>query len=138
MYSEVEKYVAALKAAEEAYSAAVRALGETFPNHDYSGAPCARCKAARPINTEMDRAEQAAWDSLKESRNPLVRWIAETCDEYKPYAQAVLEMFPASMDELNELARRHGWCPEWDRFKRMAERAGVLPAEVSADTEVSA
>lgn len=124
MYPEVEQYLAAVEAAEEAYR-------NSPVNGDCGKGTCRICNRMT--------SKGSAWASLGESENPLVRWIAENCGAHVSEATEVLRALPAPMSELDALARERRWCDEWDRFKRMAEEAGVLSDTVLlSDTEVSA
>lgn len=82
-------------------------------------------------------AETDAWKALKTAADPLVRWIAENCEDYRFEAAFVLRALPASMDELDALARENGWCGMWGGFRRQAEQAGVLSAATAPEGEVT-
>lgn len=122
MYDEVKTFVAAMDAAKEQY----RNAPPKTPGGPHNELTCPLC--AREVS------EGVAWDALKASTDPLVRWIAENVDEYKRHATKILEALPASMAELDKIADAHNWCGDWEFFKAAAEKAGVLPvdAEVSA------
>lgn len=125
MYPEVEQYIAARSAADEVYAAAPRQDWDK-PHTPETCAVCAQ-----------EAAYAAAWEALKDSQEPLVRWIAENCWDYASEALTALKALPAPMSELDALASRNGWCGTWESFKTQARQAGVLPAE-TAGQEVSA
>jgi len=122
MYPEVEKFLAAVKAAEEAcYKTPVQ-----YGRHDASTCPACIKEAAL----------KAALEPLEGSKDPLVSWIAKNAKSHAEEASMVLALLPASMAELDALALREDWCGTWEWFKDKARAAGVLPAETGA--EVSA
>jgi hypothetical protein len=159
MYPEVQRYLDAVKAADAAWSQIVRqcaaaedaawqearADGWTPP----AGACCSDCawmdtppmralnKVEENSRETRDAAQATAWDALRASEVPLVRWIAEECGEFRYEANEVLEALPASLEELDALARRRNWCGAWDNFRRRALAAGVV-ADAPKDSEVPA
>jgi hypothetical protein len=161
MYPEVEQFIAALDAAREAETAAYNAAHAAYEakkdaanvgGHVWSGGPCKACDfKSGPAGVEHRDAIEAAWEAflaaqkaawvaLAESADPLVRWIAENCQGYADEAQEILRMLPASLMKLDVVASDRGWCGDWDRLRKAAEEAGVLPAAsaVPAESEVSA
>ena len=61
--------------------------------------------------------------------DPLVRWlVTDVWGSYSSYAASVLQVLPATMDAINEVARRGDWCSEYNRLVEQAERAGVTDA----------
>lgn len=157
MNPEVKTYIEAYDAAEAAfekaykeYSAAYRAALEVAKDnglrHGFCCWECAyrQSSLAQLLNNyrhdlyaARNSAKGDAWKALKGAADPLVRWIAENCEDYRYEATHVLRALPASMDELDALAREKGWCGAWDDFRRRAERAGVLPAASPAEPEAS-
>jgi hypothetical protein len=161
MYPEVEQFIAALDAAREAETAAYNAAHAAYEakkaaanagDHVWSGGACPPCDFKKgPAGVERQKAIDAAWDAfeaaqtaawvaLAESADPLVRWIAENCQGYADEAQEILRLLPAPLEALDEFAYDQGWCGAWDRLRKAAEEAGVLPAAtaVPAESEVSA
>lgn len=161
MYPEVEQYLDALRAAEkteqkaraearaaqEAAHKAAKANGWQRP----AGSCCTECAYNETplgklleghftaIYRTSDTAENAAWDALRASEVPLVRWIAENCREYRWEAGRVLAELPAPIEELDALATAAGWCGVWGRFRRYALAAGVVAdAPQGSESEVSA
>lgn len=133
MYPDVEQYMAAIEAARETFDAAYDAARDSGIRHTWDGSACARCEAEAPFRQAYSDARDAAWETLKGSTEPLVRWIAENCSNCQSEALAVLQALPASMDELNEIAIEQEWCEVWTDFVRLADAAGVLPAESKAE-----
>lgn len=123
MYPEVEQYIAAVAAADETY------------NKSPGGGKCSEGTCQVCVRND---AQAAAWESFRASQDSLVRWIAENCEDYRSDAQLILEVLPASMAELNQIAATNEWCGVWEAFVSEAREAGVLPAEATADTAVSA
>lgn len=142
MYDEVKAYVAAMAAARDQYeSTNATLLGGAEHTSGPFAANCPACKAVADTadertaaDTARRSAEEGAWDALKASGDPLVRWIGENCGLVRYDAQTVLEALPASRAELDALAEQYGWCEEYAEFRERAAHAGVLPkdAEVSA------
>lgn len=156
MYPEVKTYVEACEAAEticgNAYAekqAAYRAALAVAKDNGLPPDCCWECaydetplgKLLNDYNTTLRNtlaaAEVDAWQALKTAADPLVRWIAENCEDYRFEAASVLRALPASMDELDALARENGWCGMWGGFRRQAEQAGVLPAATAPEGEVT-
>lgn len=155
MNPEVKTYIEAYDAAEAAFdkahkewSAAYRAALEVAKDNGLQlGFCCWDCayresavaqllnRGRRNLFDARDSAQDDAWGALKGSADPLVRWIAENCEDYRYEATHVLRALPASMDELDALAREKDWCGAWDDFRRRAEQAGVLPAASPAEPE---
>ncbi len=158
MYPEVEQYVAALEVAGEAarrqlvaldaaLDAAAKSAGAGTHTSGVLNANCPRCTWLRgplgvllgnrgdTVRSELSAAQDAAWATLRASEVPLVRWIAENCEEFPDEALEVLRVLPASLMELDVLAREAGWCGIWDRFRARAIEAGVAP--IATKDEVS-
>lgn len=132
MQPEVRKYVESVDAANAAYKAAVDAAAAKYPERfgfTEDGERQARAfdKEADAAYAACNAARTTAWDALKASSDPMVKWIAENCAQYKGEAQHVLSALPATVDELDELADRQGWCGVWGEFRQQAIDAGVMP-----------
>lgn len=158
MYPEVQQYLDAVKAADAAHhlcavqcyaadSAAFRAAREggwTEPagacRRDCAWPETPLARAIRKVRKDSyatrDAARATAWDALRASEVPLVRWIAEECEEYAWEARQVLAALPASLEELDALASEERWCGAWDGFRRQALAAGVV-ADAPKDSEVT-
>jgi hypothetical protein len=129
---EVAAYIQALDDAEKAREASMDAAEKKYPKrHDWRGEESAKQRSG--FGAEIDAAYEAqrkanseAWDALKESSDPLVKWIAENCGEYRGEARRVLSALPATIDELDELASENEWCGVWGQFRDNAAEAGVI------------
>ncbi|MDQ1041795.1 hypothetical protein [Streptomyces sp. V4I2] len=132
MLPEVQKYVESVEAATTAQSAAVTAAGEKYPERHGYGEEGRRQDSAYSEEigkayTMSADAQKAAWEALKTSDDPLVKWIAENCGEYRTEAQYILAILPATADELDDLADTRDWCGVWGDFRQRAIDAGVMP-----------
>lgn len=132
MLPEVRKYTESVDAARTARDAAIEAAEEKYPGRLGYGEDARRQDLA--FDTETGSAEvacedalEAAWDALKASRDPLVKWIAENCDGHQEQARYVLTALPATVGELDDLADEKDWCTVWDDFRQRAIEAGVMP-----------
>lgn len=134
MYDDVKVLIAARDAANGKYAAARRAASG---QHAIGTADCPGCVANQKAYAECFAVLEAAWEPLKGSADPLVRWIAENCDiAHRSDAALILEALPASMETLDGIAEDQNWCAEYTALRSRAERAGVLPA--AAGTAVPA
>lgn len=151
MHPEVEQFIAAMEAAEAAENAACNAAWKAFdeaaeaagfgwhsaepyarcPRCEFSDGPggTARDAAMKAAGEAAEAAENAAWDALKASGDPLVAWIAAHCRGYAYEATEVLRALPAPIETLDALARKRGWCGIWREFRERAEQDGVLPSQ---------
>ncbi|TLS45806.1 hypothetical protein FE633_13710 [Streptomyces montanus] len=132
MLPEVQKFVESVEAAIAARVATVEAAEQKYPERHSCGEVGRREYNA--YSEEINKAyakcsgvQAAAWGALKVSSDPLVKWIAENCTEYREQAQSVLAALPATVDELDDLADKNDWCSVWDEFRRQAINAGVMP-----------
>ncbi|WP_086804152.1 hypothetical protein [Streptomyces caniscabiei] len=129
---EVRQYIESVEAAKTAHDAALDAADKKYPErygHSEDGAQqtSAHSEEIRKAYATLADAQTAAWDALKTSGDPLVRWIAENCQEYRGQAECILIILPATVDELDELADTKGWCEVWDNLRQQAMDAGVVP-----------
>ncbi|MFC7309026.1 hypothetical protein ACFQVC_33085 [Streptomyces monticola] len=132
MLPEVQKYVERVEAATSARDAAVTKAHAKYPERYGSGEEARRQNIAygEELNKAYDMYAdlfEAAWDALKSSSDPLAKWIAENCGEYRDQAVTVLAALPATLGELEALAEREDWCGVWDDFKERAIEAGFMP-----------
>ncbi|MEV2236044.1 hypothetical protein AB0H69_46880 [Streptomyces phaeochromogenes] len=135
MLPEVQRYVESVETANAAQSAAVAAADTKYPERYGYGEEGRR--QANSYSEEVNRAyttradvQEAAWSSLKTSSDPLVKWIAENCADYRQEAQCVLVALPATVGELDDLADQNDWCGVWGKFRQLAIDAGVVAAIV--------
>lgn len=132
MLPDVRAFIDAREAASTAYRSAMEGVEEQFPKrydyHSDDGREQRRkYSAAREAAAGVEhKAQEEAWEKLAESADPLVRWIAQNCDEYRGEAQTVLRTLPATLDELDELAMERDWCGTWAGFRDQAIAAGVV------------
>ncbi|MFD9441930.1 hypothetical protein ACFWBR_27780 [Streptomyces sp. NPDC060006] len=132
MLPEVQKYVETIEAATTAQSAALVTADEKYAErHGYSEDSQRQGSAyraeIRKAYATCENVQEAAWGALKASGDPLVRWIAENCAEYRGEAQCILAALPATVDELDDLADTKDWCGVWGNFRQQAIDAGVIP-----------
>lgn len=132
MYAEVQHYIDAEAEAASKLQNDQNEIGTRYPNRHALGRDAA--EEYRGYSRELDAvydvykiARNTAWQGLKESTDPLVRWIAENCKEYQGEAISILRALPASLDDLDTIAYDASWCGVWGEFRDAAERAGVLP-----------
>lgn len=125
---DVAAYFAATEKAQEEYQARRRAVHE-----EYEGADDLRFGSAerstKLVDAMRDRnaAVHEARTTLAKSSDPLVAWIAtNVLSTYDSEARAVLHALPATLGELDDLAYRNGWCPDWQTLRRRALVAGVV------------
>jgi hypothetical protein len=132
MYAEVQHYIDAEAAAQAKLGVGQVEIGTRYPNRHGLGRDAAQ--EYQDYSRELDAvydvykiARNTAWQGLKESTDPLVRWIAENCKDYQGEAISILRALPASLDDLDTIAYDASWCSVWGEFREAAERAGVLP-----------
>lgn len=115
MHEDVRRYLAAEEARQGAYRKA---------NEDYHAA----CRDARIAlaKAKLEIAQESGWGSLTQSSDPLIRWIAQNCENHKEHATEILKALPAPLSTLQEIAGEGGWCGEWDRLVDRAVRDGVI------------
>ncbi|MFJ8142623.1 hypothetical protein [Streptomyces sp. NPDC096013] len=130
---EVQEYIERLDAADKAHSAALNAANEKYPQRYADGDEAQRQRAG--FHTEVTASYQAltdaynaAWEALRNSGDPLVKWIADNCANYSADARVILTALPATLGQLDALAEDEGWCPVWDSFRQQAIDAGVAPS----------
>jgi hypothetical protein len=135
---EVQAYITARNAAGEAQRVAAAALEEKHerayqgygdeyytPEKKEQRAEHSREREATYVALQV--ATNEAWNTLGQSSDPLIRFIAEQCKDYQDYAVKVLSILPASVDEMDALAEEYDWCHIWTRFRDQAIEAGVMP-----------
>jgi hypothetical protein len=133
MLPEVQAYIDATEAADKADADGGRALHEKYRKYCYDDSDegyeqrRAFRKERSALWSSRDEAREAAWAALKESSDPLVKWIAENCADYRDQAETILRALPATAEELDAIAEEHDWCGVWNGFRDQAADAGVLP-----------
>ncbi|WP_190086382.1 hypothetical protein [Streptomyces longisporoflavus] len=132
MLPEVQTYIQSVEAATAAQSAAAVAADQKYPER-YGYGENSRSQASayseeiRKVYDTGAETLEAAWNALKTSGDPLVKWIAENCGEYRAEARCILAALPATVDELDDLAEANDWCRVWGSFRQQAIDAGVMP-----------
>jgi hypothetical protein len=124
----VTEYFQAIEAANATFKAAMESVDAKYAanSETYEQRQTWR-EERRPIDAAHTAAHEAAWSALKGSSDPLVKWIAENCEEYRGEAGTILKALPATADELDDLAEENEWCTTWNAFRDRAIAAGVLP-----------
>ncbi|MFC8436498.1 hypothetical protein [Streptomyces sp. NPDC057253] len=135
MLPEVRAYVEAIEAASAEEDKVRQAAAARYPKRfDWDEEGQRQISAHNKVTGEAYRArvhaQDDAWSALKTSSDPLVRWIAENCAEYRDHARQVLSALPATLGELDALAEQGGWCGVWDAFRQRAIDAGAMPGPV--------
>lgn len=133
MLPEVKAYVAAREAARAAFNESIKDAEAKYPMRNDWNAGDSRVQR-QAFREAQDAAYGArsvafdtAWGALKQSGDPLVKWIAENAEDYAGEALIVLQALPATLDELDDLAERQDWCGTWTSLKERAIAAGVMP-----------
>lgn len=140
---DVKTYLAAVEAALQAFREAESALGDKYPQRgEYTDEGREQRRKhydeLGAASDAHDAASQAAWDVLKTSSDPLVKWIAEKAGGYQNQAAQVLNVLPATLEELDALAGEHEWCGTWTALRDRAIAAGVMPGYVPPSAAVKA
>lgn len=149
MLPEVEKYLAAREQIEKTYKKKYADIYETKPKdissyqyfdwQEYDKAHAAYITAYQEWSVEnrpaLDRLTRERNDALKKARNelaettsdPIARWMITTLrDSYEGYMRDVLEILPATYEEIEELSVRKAWCSDFDEFVEWAIKDGVI------------
>lgn len=137
MYPEVEAFVTAIDAANEAHQQTVNET-ETAYNAVYNDsrstneerdAVYQRYRQARSTNDAIRNATfELEWAKLGLSENPLVAYMARNIPSNyrKGHAVPILKILPATLAEMREVAVSHGWCQEFERLMNDGIAAGVV------------
>jgi hypothetical protein len=72
------------------------------------------------------QAHQQAWALLDTSDDPLVKYIHAHCHGYPDHAVRILEILPADLPAMQEVALKGGWCDVFGGFVAGAVRQKVL------------
>jgi FAD/FMN-containing dehydrogenase len=81
--------------------------------------------ARRPAWDAYKAVERQAWESLA-CGDPLVDWIISNATAHNVEAVQLLCALPATLADLDDLARDKRWCPEWDDLRDKAISDGVI------------
>ena len=127
MLPEVDTYFATCEAADSFYeenTAALRkALGDTPTELEN------RIYGIQVDATEQIRAakKNEAWRELRGADDKVVAWIARKFrSEYRDRCEKVLEILPATTDQLEELRVAQGWCGDFTDYVDQAIADGAL------------
>ncbi|MDG4857097.1 hypothetical protein P8605_02805 [Streptomyces sp. T-3] len=129
---EVQTYFESVETLAADRSAAVAAAAAKYPERYGYGEKARRQDRAHSEEVSKayaahTKAHAVAWGTLTASSDPLVKWIAENCADHCEEARCVLGILPATVDEIDDLAEREGWCRVWEDYRQRALDAGVLP-----------
>jgi hypothetical protein len=130
MLPEVEAYLAAMDAAEATYHNDWAKAREQYAaqRDDWGNRPEAYYAAHDRVNEARRIAKQEAARLLEGAQDPLAAWIVKnTLNGHREHSMRILKALPASLDDLNRIAREHGWCAEWARYRGRAIADGALP-----------
>jgi hypothetical protein len=89
-------------------------------------------RAAHTTWLDADKQRYSHFETLskklaEETEDKLVKYIAEKwLDEYHEQAVLILEALPASLTELDKIAKDQGWCSAWGDAVDDAAEAGVI------------
>lgn len=76
---------------------------------------------------QYDRRDKLVKELLEATDDKLVRFIVQSyLSDYANQAIKVLKVLPATLDELDELAVREGWCGVWTDAVDEAVEAGAI------------
>ncbi|MFJ4791007.1 hypothetical protein [Streptomyces sp. NPDC088794] len=137
MLPEVQRFVESMAAATDAeYEATEVARNKYTERYGDSEEALRQSRAysgdVLKASARCRRAYADAWDSLKSSSDPFVKWIADHCGSYRSEARVVLTALPSTVEDLDRLAEAEGWCEVWDDLREQAVDAGVMPGAEGA------
>lgn len=141
MIPEVEAYFFAMQNTDE-YDRAVNQAETDNPlprwsvtltdakRAEYYAAEGKRQDAMRKADHDWKERQGQALDALKNSNDPLVRWIAQHVGvrgDYRRYVDYVLRALPMTREELEEFGEQQGLGSGYRLLVEAAGQAGVLP-----------
>lgn len=96
-------------------------------------------RAAHTENHERYRAVMGEARKVlrTKTRDPIIRWMLTSIEDYDPYIETVLPILPATREQLEELATQNDWCSQFDHFMEEATKAGILPPADPSEPDVS-
>lgn len=100
-------------------------------------------RAIAQLKARQDRRERraAAMDHLRNSDNPVVKWLATDRviqRDYTSYRDQVLQALPMTREEIESYGDRMGWCGDYERMMERAKEAGVLPEPTPPLADINA
>lgn len=131
---DVRVYIDAVQQATQSLHSTHQALSAMYPDRDEQGTSeqYAQYEAFWTQKDEYtDRfiaACTTAWLALVDSRNPLIAWVGRNCSSSPAEARILLAALPASLRELDQLAKEEEWGLYWGIMRSQMAEAGVLPA----------
>lgn len=128
MLPEIEIFTSAVRVARDVRNADFDKAHAAYTGRNYSEFKEFDAESRRS-RSAYECAFTAAWNALVASDDPIVRFIASECRDYTDEAITVLEALPATLEQLNALAREHDWCDRWDHFLDRARETGVFGEE---------
>lgn len=92
-------------------------------------------RAIAQLKARQERRERraAAMDHLRNSDNPVVKWLATDRviqRDYTSYRDQVLQALPMTREQIEAYGDRQGWCGDYERMMERAKEAGVLPEPI--------
>lgn len=85
-------------------------------------------------NERLQKARTVLQNTTKDS---IARWMMQAIDDsYEGYVKDVLEILPATYEEIEELSVSKDWCSDFDEFVEQAVEDGVIQ-KPPADYDVS-
>lgn len=79
--------------------------------------------------SRREALEAQAVEQLHACADPLVQWLVNSpaLTRFPSHARTLLKALPATVEELDEMARRNDWCEVWEDYRDEMQQAGVLP-----------
>lgn len=85
---------------------------------------------ARKWNAKLNKAHHERCEKLRtETTDPMIPWMIDNLGDYTSYMDDVLQILPATIDQIEELANANNWCGEFDTFLGQAIATGVVKAD---------
>lgn len=67
------------------------------------------------------------WYEVANMDDQLAKWIIGNCKDYMGEAIKILEILPATSEEMQKVAKDNEFCSSWDELVRRAQTDGVYP-----------
>lgn len=129
MLPEIEQYEKIATEASEEYREAVSQLRHglaPLPDRTPIDSQVYRIRI-NAASAVRDAKLDTAWGALKTSENPTVKWIADNCRDWMDEALLALQILPATLTEIKQVAADHDWCEEiWGPFRDKAISEGIV------------
>lgn len=100
-------------------------------------------RAIAQLKARQERRERraAAMDHLRNSDNPVIKWLATDRviqRDYISYRDQVLQALPMTREQIEAYGDRQGWCGDYERMMERAREAGVLPEPIPPLADIDA